>query len=76
MKLDTSALKTKVNRLDEGVKGYQLDMRDEQTRDGLIQRFAFAYELLHKIPKRYLAMTIATPNGVDFFFSNHHSRSK
>ena len=38
---------------------------DEQLRDGLIQRFEFTYELSHKMLRRYLRETAATPDEVE-----------
>ncbi len=67
MTLDISALINAINRLDEGIKRYQLDICDEQIRDGLIQRFEFTYELSHKMLKRHLEMTAATPEDIDTF---------
>ena len=37
----------------------------EQIRDGLIQRFEFTYELSHRMLRRYLARTAATPGAID-----------
>jgi nucleotidyltransferase substrate binding protein (TIGR01987 family) len=38
---------------------------DEQVRDGLIQRFAFTYELSHRMLRRYLKETAASPDEVE-----------
>ena len=38
---------------------------DEQIRDGLIQRFEFTYELSHKMLRRYLKETAASPDEVE-----------
>ncbi len=54
-----------VQRLEEGLVRYQIDISDIQIRDGLIQRFEFTYELGHKILKRYLEFTSANPEQFD-----------
>ncbi len=61
MNLDISALKKAFDKLNEGYERYTKDKSDEQIRDGLIQRFEFTYELSHKMLKRYLQITSATP---------------
>lgn len=61
MELDISALEKAFYKLKEGYERYANDESDEQIRDGLIQRFEFTYELSHKMLKRYLQMTSATP---------------
>jgi nucleotidyltransferase substrate binding protein (TIGR01987 family) len=38
---------------------------DEQLRDGLIQRFEFTYELGHRMLRRYLKETAASPDEVE-----------
>jgi nucleotidyltransferase substrate binding protein (TIGR01987 family) len=38
---------------------------DEQIRDGLIQRFEFTYELSHKMLRRYLKETAASPDEIE-----------
>ena len=65
MKLDLSPLNRAVSRLKEGYARYQLDITDDQIRDGLIQRFEFTYELSHKMLKRYLESTSASPDEFD-----------
>jgi len=37
----------------------------EQLRDGLIQRFEFTYELSHRMLRRYLKETAASPEEVE-----------
>jgi nucleotidyltransferase substrate binding protein (TIGR01987 family) len=54
-----------VDRLREGLDRYQRDISDTQIRDGLIQRFEFTYELSHKMLKRYLEATSASPDQYD-----------
>lgn len=65
MSLDISSLINAINRLQEGLLRYEMDIRDTQIRDGLIQRFEFTYELSHKMLKRYLEHTSATPAQYD-----------
>src|SRR6516162_1056870 len=65
MKLDTSSLGNAVRRLREGHARHQREPADEQIRDGLIQRFEFTYELSHKMLRRYLKETAASPDEVD-----------
>ncbi len=63
--LDFSPLEKAINRLNEGLTRYQKDTTDIQIRDGLIQRFEFTYELSHKMLKRYLEFTSASPEEYD-----------
>lgn len=65
MMLDISSLENAVTRLSEGLARYQRDTKDEQIRDGLIQRFEFTYELSHKMLKRYLEANAASPEQFD-----------
>lgn len=64
-KLDISPLSKAIQRLDEGLKRYQTDIRDTQIRDGLIQRFEFTYELSHKMLRRYLILKSASPSLIE-----------
>lgn len=54
-----------IQRLEEGLARYQLDISDVQIRDGLIQRFEFTYEQGHTILKRYLRFASASPQQFD-----------
>jgi nucleotidyltransferase substrate binding protein (TIGR01987 family) len=54
-----------VDRLREGLRRYERDTTDEQIRDGLIQRFEFIYEMSHRMLKRYLEQTAASPESFD-----------
>src|SRR5580658_8888262 len=63
--LDISAFEKAITRLTEGLARYQLDVTDEQIRDGLIQRFEFTYELSHKMLKRYLEEQSPSPEQYD-----------
>lgn len=69
--LDLSPLAKAIQRLDEGMLRYLSDIGDIQIRDGLIQRFEFTYELSHKMLRRYLEASSASPgqfDGADFNF--------
>jgi nucleotidyltransferase substrate binding protein (TIGR01987 family) len=65
MTLDVTPLQNAVARLREGLARYHQDVTDIQIRDGLIQRFAFTYELSHKMLKRFLVETSASPAAFD-----------
>ena len=65
MSLDITSLGNAVRRLREGLERYKREPTDEQIRDGLIQRFEFTYELTHKMLKRYLKETAASPDDID-----------
>ena len=64
MQLDTTSLGSAVRRLREGLARCEREPADEQIRDGLIQRFAFTYELSHKMLRRYLKETAASPDDI------------
>jgi len=63
--LDISPLERAIARLQEGLARVNSDSQDDQLRDGLIQRFEFTYEISHKMLKRFLEMTSATPAAFD-----------
>lgn len=63
--LDISTLVHAIARLREGLDRHRKEPRDEQLRDGLIQRFEFTYELSHRMLRRYLRMTAASPDEYD-----------
>ncbi|MDN5873859.1 MAG: nucleotidyltransferase substrate binding protein [Sinobacteraceae bacterium] len=65
IQLNITPLARATQRLDEGLTRYLQDTRDDQIRDGLIQRFEFTYELSHKLLKRYLALVSASPEQYD-----------
>lgn len=65
MSLDISPLLNALARLQEGWARYQQDISDIQIRDGLVQRFEFTYEISHKMLKRYLEQTSASPDQFD-----------
>jgi|SRR5271169_2880209 len=63
--LDTSTLGNAVRRLREGLARYEREAADEQIRDGLIQRFEFTYEPTHKMLRRHLKETAASPDDIE-----------
>lgn len=65
MILELSSFDKVMLLLDEGIQRYQKDITDTQIRDGLIQRFEFTYELSHKMLKRFLESTSASPANID-----------
>jgi nucleotidyltransferase substrate binding protein (TIGR01987 family) len=65
MKLDVTSLGNAVGRLREGLARSEREPADEQLRDGLIQRFEFTYELTHKMLRRYLKESAASPDEID-----------
>ncbi|MDX5406048.1 nucleotidyltransferase substrate binding protein [Rheinheimera fenheensis] len=65
MSLDISPLINAIARLSEGLQRYQQDITDIQIRDGLVQRFEFTYEISHKMLKRYLEQSSASPDQFD-----------
>ncbi|MGH7039988.1 MAG: HI0074 family nucleotidyltransferase substrate-binding subunit [Stellaceae bacterium] len=65
MTLDPIPFVNAVQRLREGLRRHGQDPTDEQLRDGLIQRFEFTYELSHRMLKRYLRDSAASPDELD-----------
>src|SRR6516165_7119092 len=65
MKLDISSLGNALQRLREGIARWQREPKDEQIRDGLIQRFEFTYEISHKMLRRYLKEAAASPDEIE-----------
>lgn len=65
MNPDLTPLENAIERLREGIVRYEQDTGDTQVRDGLIQRFEFAYEISHRTLKRYLEATSASPEQYD-----------
>jgi nucleotidyltransferase substrate binding protein (TIGR01987 family) len=63
--LDLTPLDNAVARLGEGLEQYRKTPTDSLIRDGVIQRFEFTYELSHKMLKRFLALTSASPAEYD-----------
>ena len=64
MRLDLTSLGNAVRRLREGLVRYEREPKDEQIRDGLIQRFEFTYELTHKMLRRYLTESAPSPEEI------------
>jgi nucleotidyltransferase substrate binding protein (TIGR01987 family) len=64
VKIDAAPLGNAVRRLREGLARHHREPTDEQLRDGLIQRFEFTYELSHRMLRRYLKETAASPDEV------------
>ena len=65
MKLDVTSVANSVRRLREGLARCAREPADEQLRDGPIQRFEFTFELNHKMIRRYLKETAASPDEVE-----------
>jgi len=66
IKIDIGPLQRAVERLEEGLTLYQTKSDNLQIiRDGLIQRFEFTYEISHKMLKRFLKTTSASPSEFD-----------
>lgn len=65
MSLDINPLLNAIGRLQEGWQRYKQDISDIQIRDGLVQRFEFTYEISHKMLKRYLEHSSASPEQFD-----------
>jgi nucleotidyltransferase substrate binding protein (TIGR01987 family) len=65
MKLDITSFGNAVRSLREGLARCEREPTDEQVRDGLIQRFEFTYELGHKMLRRYLKETVASPDEIE-----------
>lgn len=65
MPLDLTPLENAVQRLREGLARSEAEPGDTQLRDGLIQRFEFTYELSHKMLKRHLEQSAASPQAYD-----------
>lgn len=63
LKLET--LKNTLQRFSEALQAYEHDRSNTLYRDASIQRFEFSYELTHKMLKRYLELTSATPSEID-----------
>jgi len=63
--LDLTPLANAVQRLAEGLAEYQSNPAHTLVRDGLVQRFGFTYEISHKMLKRYLEATSASPVELD-----------
>ena len=65
MNLDLTPLNNAITRLSEGLTRYESDTSDIQIRDGLVQRFEFTYEIIHKMLKRFFEQTSANTPEFD-----------
>lgn len=71
MRLDFSSLQNAIRQLEKSLKyaNSPLARNDaelfEQLRNSVIQCFEFTYELSHKMLKRYLEATAASPDEID-----------
>lgn len=71
MSLDFSPLKSAISQLEKSLRYSQSSMAQsdpdlfEQLRNSVIQCFEFTYELSHKMLKRYLEETAASPEESD-----------
>jgi len=65
MTLDLTPLHKAIARLEEGLLRYQQDISDTQICDGLMLRFKFSYDSSHKMLKRFLEQTAASPEQFD-----------
>lgn len=54
-----------IARLEEGMERYLSSTKDTQLRDGLIPRFEFTYEAVHRTLKRYLKYASPNPAEID-----------
>ncbi|MDP1772099.1 MAG: HI0074 family nucleotidyltransferase substrate-binding subunit [Methylobacter sp.] len=71
MKIDFSPLASAISQLEKSIAFATSEMAEndddlfEQFRNSVIQCFEFTYELSHKMLKRYLEETAATPEEID-----------
>jgi nucleotidyltransferase substrate binding protein (TIGR01987 family) len=63
--IEITPLVNAIDRLREGLARHQSEPADDQLRDGLIQRFEFTYELCHRLLRRFIRETAASPEEVD-----------
>jgi hypothetical protein len=63
--LDITPLVNAIDRLREGLARHRSEPADDQLRDGLTQRFEFTYELCHRMLRRFIRRTAASPDAVD-----------
>jgi nucleotidyltransferase substrate binding protein (TIGR01987 family) len=72
MNLDFSPLESAIGQLEKSLKYSNSSMAKkdldlfEQLRNSVIQCFEFTYELSHKMLKRYLEETAASPEEIDW----------
>ena len=65
MALDTSPLGKALAQLAQGLIEARAEPGRELLRDGVIQRFEYSYELSHKLLRRFLEQTEASPDQLD-----------
>ena len=71
MSLDFSSLQNAIRQLEKSLKYATSSLAEsdaelfEQLRNSVIQCFEFTYELSHKMLKRYLEATVASPEEID-----------
>jgi nucleotidyltransferase substrate binding protein (TIGR01987 family) len=63
--LDLTSFEKALLRLQEALQAYAGAPGNTLYRDATIQRFAFTYEVAHKMLKRYLEMTAPNPAAID-----------
>jgi len=81
MTLDFSSLQSAIGQLEKSLKFARSSLAQsdpelfEQLRNSVIQCFEFTYELSHKMLKRYLEETAASPEEVDLSTFQHLIRT-
>jgi len=65
MNLDFTSFEKAILQLDEGLRMAAGTPDNKLMRDGVIQRFEYTYELSHKMLKRFLEATEASPEQFD-----------
>ena len=65
IELDIQPLKRAILSLQAGMAEYARNPANDVERDGCIQRFEFSYESSHKMLKRFVEATSASPADVD-----------
>jgi hypothetical protein len=55
MDIDIAPQVRAIERLEEAVAVYQQDISQTLIRDALVRRFAFTYDISHKLLRHYLA---------------------
>ncbi len=65
MKLDFTSLEKAVESLNRAIQRSQNDLKDEEIRDAVIQRFEYTYELCWKMMKRQIEKESPSPESID-----------
>ncbi len=65
MALDTSSLRQAIAQLARGLDEARAEPGRDLLCDGVIQRFEYTYELSHKLLRRFLEQTDASPDRLD-----------